>query len=366
MKILLIGEYSNVHWTLAEGLRVLGHQVCVVSNGDFWKNYLRDISLVRRSSNYLSGLQYTLNVIATLPRLRGYDIVQLINPCFLELKAEKNLFVYKYLRKHNGKIFLGGYGMDHYWVDFCTTTDVFRYSDFKLGKEVRNNEQNRHEIADWIHGEKARLNQTIAEDCNGIITGLYEYQTVYEHYFPQKSHFIPYPVNLTETESIKKHSTGDKIRFFIGISKGRSQYKGTDIMYRALQKVCEKYPQLCEIVKAEGVPFDEYSRLMEHSDVLLDQLYSYTPAMNGLLAMAKGLVLVGGGEPENYEILGENELRPIVNVVPDEENVFRQLEKLVLEKECIPRLSAQSREYVKKHHNYVKVAQQYIDFWKEK
>lgn len=31
MKILLMGEYSNVHATLADGLRKLGHQVTVVS-----------------------------------------------------------------------------------------------------------------------------------------------------------------------------------------------------------------------------------------------------------------------------------------------------------------------------------------------
>ena len=49
MRILLLGEYSNVHWTLAEGLRALGHEVCVVSNGDYWKDYRRDVSLVRRS-----------------------------------------------------------------------------------------------------------------------------------------------------------------------------------------------------------------------------------------------------------------------------------------------------------------------------
>ena len=48
MKILLIGEYSNVHNTLAEGLRMLGHKVVVASNGDFWKNYPRDISRLRK------------------------------------------------------------------------------------------------------------------------------------------------------------------------------------------------------------------------------------------------------------------------------------------------------------------------------
>ena len=47
MRILLLGEYSNVHWTLAEGLRELGHDVTVVSDGDNWKNYLRDINLKR-------------------------------------------------------------------------------------------------------------------------------------------------------------------------------------------------------------------------------------------------------------------------------------------------------------------------------
>ena len=41
MKILLLGEYSNVHNTLADGLRALGHEVTVASNGDFWKNYPR-------------------------------------------------------------------------------------------------------------------------------------------------------------------------------------------------------------------------------------------------------------------------------------------------------------------------------------
>ena len=362
MRILLIGEYSNVHWTLEEGLRTLGHEVCVVSNGDFWKNYPRDISLVRKTQGMFSGINYMLKLATVLPRLRNYDIVQLINPCFLEIKVEKLFPVYQYLRRNNGKMFLGGFGMDYYWVDFCTNTDQFRYSDFKLGKEKRDNESNRLATQDWIHGKKGELNRAIANDCDGIVTGLYEYQTVYEHYFPEKSRFIPFPVNLSKIFSNPTSKDG-KIHFFIGISKDRSEYKGTDIMYKALKRVHEKYPDLCEIIKAEGVPYDEYQQMMNHSDVLLDQLYSYTPAMNGLLAMAKGLILVGGGEPENYEILGEKELKPIINVLPDEEDVFLKLEKLILQKDRIPELAAQSRKYVEKHHDHICVARQYLEFW---
>ena len=47
MKILLLGDYSNVHNTLAEGLKALGHDCVVASNGDHWKNYPRDIDLKR-------------------------------------------------------------------------------------------------------------------------------------------------------------------------------------------------------------------------------------------------------------------------------------------------------------------------------
>ena len=57
MKILLLGEYSNVHATLAKGLRALGHEVLVVSNGDFWKNYPRDID-IKRDPNWVEAHKY--------------------------------------------------------------------------------------------------------------------------------------------------------------------------------------------------------------------------------------------------------------------------------------------------------------------
>ena len=139
MRVLLLGEYSNVHWTLSEGLRALGHEVCVVSNGDFWKNYQRDISLVRNTASKMGTLSYFAKVIAALSRMRGYDVVQLINPMFLELKAERIWPVYRYLRRNNGKLFLGAFGMDYYWVNVCRTTNTFRYSDFNFGEISSNN-----------------------------------------------------------------------------------------------------------------------------------------------------------------------------------------------------------------------------------
>ena len=361
MKILLIGEYSNVHATLAEGLRYLGHDVTVFSNGDFWKNYKRDIDLVRIPTK-IGGLIYLFKLLCILPKLRGYDIVQLINPMFLELKAERILPFYKYLRKYNKKIFLGGFGMDWYWVHTCRAAMFLRYSDFNIGKTLRTNRDAIKETTDWIGTSKERLNKHIAADCDGIIAGLYEYYMCYYPYFPRKTTYIPYPIKLLKP-SLTTLQSNCRLRLFIGINKARSEYKGTDIMLAAARSIARKYSNLVELKIAESIPFEQYQVMMNGADVILDQLYSYTPSMNSLLAMSKGIICIGGGEPECYEILHEQELKPIINVQPNYKSVYRALENLVLHPQSIPELKRQSMEYVKKHHDYIQVAHRYEQFY---
>lgn len=377
MKILLMGEYSNVHATLAEGLRKLGHHVTVLSNGDFWKNYPRDIDLVRKPGK-LGGIMYMMKLYTIVHKLRGYDIVQLINPMFLELKAERIFPIYQYLRKHNKKVILGGFGMDYYWVSVCCKDKPLRYSDFNMGEELRTNADALKERKDWLGTEKGRLNQMIAEDCDGIVTGLYEYWACYQPSFPQKTTFIPFPIKpklitsgngnsyiYVENHQVIPLDIPKKVKLFIGINKNRSEYKGTDIMLKAAQAIAKKYPDKTELRIAENIPFAEYVKMMNGSDAILDQLYSYTPSMNPLEAMARGIICIGGGEPENYEIIHEDKLRPIINVLPNYESVYQELEHLVLHPELVPLLKQQSIEYISKHHDYIKVAKRYEAFYQK-
>ena len=372
MKILLFGEYSNVHWTLAQALRKLGHEVTVVSNGDEWKGYPSDISLIRKPGRW-GRLTYLLRVLLLLPKLRGYDVVQLINPVhFVDLKAERAVRIYDYLRRHNKKVFLGAFGYDYHYVYDSVVRRTLRYCDFYTPTREVHHEWNDANERDWLHTYKKEASIHIAETCDGIITGLYEYDVAYRPYFPDKTTFIPMPIDVAKGDGVKdghsKHYTinttqENKLRFFIGINRSRTMLKGTDIMLRALERLVADYPDRAEMVKAESVPFAEYKKMMCSSDVLLDQIYSYTPAMNALQAMSQGLVVVSGGEEENYEILGETELRPIINVQPDEEDVYRQLEWLVLHPERIAQLKRDSIEYVRRYHDSLKVAKRYLEAW---
>jgi len=70
MRILLLGDYSNVHATLAEGFKALGHECVVASDGDSWKNYPRDIDL-KREYGWRGNASYLWRLMKVLPQMKA-------------------------------------------------------------------------------------------------------------------------------------------------------------------------------------------------------------------------------------------------------------------------------------------------------
>ena len=80
--------------------------------------------------------------------------------------------------------------------------------------------------------------------------------------------------------------------------------------------------------------------------------------------MARGLVAVSGAEPEYYDLIGEHDNQPIINVSPlIEGDIDAKLEWLVQNKHLIPDLSRRSREFVEKHNEAHVVAQRHLKFY---
>lgn len=367
-----------MHSNLADGLRQLGHEVTLVSHGYGWRRFPgQDVVLERRRdiNGKLSFLLYLWQVLRLLPTWRGYDVVQLSHCSFLELRGRHVLPFYRFLRRHNRKIVMCSCDVDYHILDQVDHHDALRYSEFKVGDELRRNsniDPLREQYEEVVtpqgtrQGWNTELSRYVSRDCDAIVPILYEYWTCYDKVYPEKTRFIPLPILPAKTLSTHALDAefGDRpVRLFIGLQRDRMLFKGTDILLRAAQDTARVFPDMCTLQIAENVPYAEYERLMNDSDVLIDQLYSYTPAMNALIAMSKGLVVVSGGEPENYEILQETELRPIINVLPTYESCCDALRDLITHRERIPMLKRQSLEYVRRHHDYLKVARQYADLY---
>ncbi|WP_068472255.1 glycosyltransferase family protein [Saccharicrinis aurantiacus] len=362
MKILLVGEFSGLHAILAEGLRQEGHQVTVISEGCGWKNYPRDIDL---NFGRFRLLKSVLKIAFNIHRLIGFDVVQLINPCALHALPKKNMLFYKFIKRFNKSVFLGANGDDYFIVSYGLTgkysKSIFSHKDLLADDFIT------EFTLRCLDDDFKQLNLKIANECDGITACCAEYEIAYKEKYSDKLTFIPLPIDTSEfnfCNSISEET--EKIIFFLGHYKYRRVLKGTDIIEKVLLRLKDSYPDEVELRIVDSIPFDEYKNLMDSSHVLVDQLYSYGCGINGVLGMSKGLIVAGGADSYMYQLIGEEDNQPLVNLPVDEEEMFIVLEELIKNKRDLFTLAKETREFSIKHHNYIKVAKQYVDFWESK
>lgn len=358
MKFLFIGDASNARYTLAKGLRELGHEALVVGTGGGWRHMHVDICL-ERGSGKTGAVIYLLRWLLLLPKLKGYDIVDFNGQLMMAFKPWLKRLFYDFIRKRNRCTVTTLLGVGHYYVKACVEARLFRSSDFNIGDEPRTNAFAVEMAEGWLNQpEVVELSRHMAETSHLLIGTGYEYWASLHHYFPQKTCFVPLPIDMPECP-VRIRETEWPVRFFIGIQKERDEEKGTDILWRVLQKLKNDYPDKMTVNKVENIPYDEYCRMMADSDILIDQLYTCY-AMNALKAMSMGIATATVAIPEAYELLSERERFPMIDLPCDEEGIYRRLEHYVLHPEELTQVKRQSVEFVRKHHHYLKVARQYV------
>lgn len=353
MKVLLIGEFSSLHRYLKEGLLTLGHEVCLVSMGDSWKKIGgQDIFLPNITGNIIRDFYlqyiYTYKIINTL---KGYDVVQLIYPIVFHKFINKH-FVKK-LRENNGILSVVSAGSDYSLVK-AYKKKKFDYYMFDGDKSPLNLYDN-----NTIAGRACiKSAEYVDRYADVIIPSLYEYTL--EHNNGNLAKVVPLPINVDSIE-YKENIIDSKVVFFHGLN--RPEAKGTSYITEALKQLKNNYPEEVEIIIEGKMPFDEYVRKMARTNVVLDQCLSYGYGINACIAMAQGKVVMSGARRETKEAFGFAENIPIVEIVPDVNQIYAQLENLLHNKEQIKCLGLKSRQFVEKYHNYKRVAQQYIDIW---
>ena len=112
MKILLLGDASNYHATLATALKAKGHDVTLASDRGKWLLTSCDIDLSRKSGRLSGALLYGRLLTTLAPKLKGYDVVQFVSPGFVSLKPGRLEELLRKLRRGNGSLYLTVLGYD--------------------------------------------------------------------------------------------------------------------------------------------------------------------------------------------------------------------------------------------------------------
>lgn len=366
MKILLLGEASFVHSTLRKGFGELGHKVTLVSAGCIW-DCPRDIDISRNMRwGKLSGLKVIWTILKNLNVFIGNDIVQMNDFHTIPLKLGWNELFFKFIKRFNKKVVRGCWGDDSVVFE-AQAQGILAYSDTHIGTNAINVEENKWRIEEQHLPEFVSCSRYVNSHADAFAACLYEYYVYYNRdEYRSRLHYLPLPIEIPEAKDIRVKGAQWPIKVLVGIQKRRDFIKGASIIASFLEKIAAEHPDKVVVNKVYDVPYNEYCKMLEEADVLVDQLYSYTPAMNSLAAMARGTVVIGGGEEEYYEFIGEKELRPIINVRPhqDEYNM-NVLRDALLTPGRISQLSRESVAFVRKHHDYMKVSRQYIKMYEQ-
>jgi glycosyltransferase involved in cell wall biosynthesis len=378
MKILLLGEYSRLHNSLKEGLISLGHEVIIVATGDNFKKYDVDLSihsaffssfwLMQKGKNLaykitnidLEKIERALRFYFLLPKLTGFDHVQLINSDAIETYPFLARFLYKKLFKKIKSRSLLVCGDETPVIDYLLKNEM-KYSiltpyfeEKSLQKQfqfpLKYSTRSYRKTFDWL-----KIN------CASLITSDLDYKIPLEA-MEYKVRFIPNPIN-TDTIKFKELEIKTKVVIFLGINRGSYIKKGISFFEKALTIIKEKYGSKVEIIITENIQYEKYIKCYKKAHILMDQVYAYDQGYNALEAMAKGKVVFTGAENEFTKHYNLTE-RVAINALPDVDSLVNELSFLIENSDEIIALGKRARTFIEKEHNYVNIAEKYLQVWK--
>lgn len=379
MKVLLVGEFSRLHNSLKEGLIDLGHEVLLVGTGDLFKNYPVDINIdstffnkslplffrkviLKISGFDIAHLEIALRFNKALPKLKAYDVIQLINEDALGIHPKLQIPLLEKLFKQNSSVFLLSCGDDYINISHYLNQKE-RYSiltpyftDESLAKKYQYSLK-------YTGPPYKKLHDFIYKNIKGVIASDIDY------HIPLKNHdaylgLIANPINTNDI-TFNPLETGGKIQIFHGVNTISSVRKGSKIIEEALKIIQQKHDAKVNIKTTRSLPYADYIKVYNNAHIVLDQVYSYDQGYNALEAMAKGKVVFTGAEQEwlNHYDLKEDSVA--INALPNAESIAEKLEWLILNPDKIEDISKNARAFIEKEHDYIKIAQKYVGLWEQ-
>ena len=358
MKILLFGEYSGLFNCLKDGLIELGHEVFLASDGNGYKDYPSDFRWDAHTKGRLKKFHAPFcaaNIWLHKNSFVGYDIVYLVAPNFVSTHKWVNGPIYEFLFKHNKRVYLCGAGIGSILFDYWYESDT-KYHEYMRGyfeEYIHPPFYHNRPLREWEN--------YLLKKVDGYIPIWYEYAEPFRNY-PSCRKTIRIPININQFEYKPNVIKDNKIVFYHGVTR---PCKGTRFIRPAFEKMKQKYGNKAEFICAEKLPFNDYMKVVEKTNVIVDDANSYSIAMNGLFSLLKGKLIMGGAEPIANKELGIEGVNPVFNICPNVDQICSVIEEIIQRRDEIEELGLKGRQFVEQYHNNIDIAKEYIKIWEE-
>ena len=370
LRILLMGDYSNCHRTLATGLRSLGHDVTVVSDGSKWQNTARDIDIARHGKSRAAGLELMLRLrYGIMPRLRNFDIVAIHNPGFLNLRPVRTKYFFDRLKGENRSIFLTAMGTDSAYLDLCSAADSpLRYTEWFIdGHPSPLYLSNPAKWRDWHNDEIRSFHEYVYDNIDEAVSILYEYHLAITRALgPTNVHSAVCPSTCrayspsTSTPTPRSSSSISAVTASVASRKAQMCSKQP----RATSSRAMRDASLCRLSKICHTTdiSRQYAVITSLSTSSTATRRQPTPCWRWPTASTPSAApslnsTISFGEPAGD---------PVINAPVDYDRLVETLDAIVSDPRAIAPRGRRSRQFVERHHDCRHVAQRFLDFWTSK
>jgi hypothetical protein len=374
MNILIVGEYSGYAKNLKSGFTKLGHSSTIISDGNNVKKLDHDLDDVKfRFARTFYFKKYPLPLIKFFSCLlntfilnfkvfklkKSFDLIIIVNAEFIFESLFEDVGVFfillKLKQKNNSKVILSCCSYDPAFYEYQY---ILKYSPF-ISNSARVTQK-------YFSSKHKKLFKRVVKSCNIIVPTEYIYSACINRYLDKHglktklNNCIAIPFDTSNIDL--NYEVNSKIHILHGVISGQNRFllKGSNHIMEALEMLESKYSDLVELILPQNLSYNEYYSLFHKVDIVLDQVYSYGLGVNGAMALANGKVLLGGNEIEYNQCCGFEKM-PVINIIPDSNQIFLELEKLILDKERIVKYKKESRTFAEEHLDCKVIAQKYID-----
>lgn len=372
MRILLVGEYSNLHNSLKSGLIQAGHQVTLISTGDAFKKFPADVKFSAKRIEGSSLLRFLRKVIFKIFRVdiafleigyrcldwlvdqKNYDVIQLINEYPLKTPYFFEKRIFKRLRSLTSKMVVLACGDDYIYlknIDKLPHHPILQHPGIGFPFSDKYLTQKHKVYHDFVFQQKDLIISSDL-DYHSVYNGIKDYYGL-----------IPNPVDLSNFYLKPKKETS-RIVIFHGINHTNYYKKGNDYFDAALAIIQQKYQDKIEVISVTSIPYAEYIQSYNEADIVLDQTYALDQGYNALEAMAQGKVVFTGAGALFCKTYHLKPNSVAIHTIPNAEKIAADLEKLILNPNRIQEIGQAARLFIEKHHDYKVVANNYMEAWK--
>ena len=377
MKILLLGEYSNLHNSLKQALLNMGHEVLLVGNGDGFKKYETDILIKSHLADYslfnliarlfmkifkinIFDIEIYFRAKKILRKLRGFDVVQLINENSFKTSPLLEIKLLKQIFQNNNNVFLLSCGVDSVSVKHAMSKKL-KYSILTPLFEDASLKKKYEPILKYNKENYLALGKFVQKNIKGIISSDLDYHIPYLN---KKKYLgmIPNPIN---TQKIKYYgiNKSKKISILHAINSSNKIKKGNRFFEEALKIIDEKFKDKISINTTYDLPYIEHLENLKKCDILLDMVYAYDQGYNALEAMAMGKIVFTGAEDEWLKLYNIKEDTVVINAVPNTMRIVEKLVWLIENPKMLKSISVNARKFIENNHDFEKIAKKYIKTW---